>query len=84
MAAVITMVDRNASDIGRGAAAAATSPCGAPADRLRCLEPFWGHFRASENAVGARGALWATRRPMPLRSAGPDVCVPRSALHAIS
>ena len=53
MAAVI-MVDRSASDSGRGVATAATNPSGAPADRVRSLKSIFGHFHESENALRLR------------------------------
>ena len=83
MAAVI-MVDRSASDSGRGVATAATSPSGAPADRVRSLKSIFGHFHASENALRLRlTEEGSDGQPMPW-SAGPGVCALSSAVHAVS
>ena len=81
MAAVI-MVDRSASDSGRGVATAATNPSRAPADRVRRLKSIFRHpghcplrLRLPKRAQ--------TSRPMPW-STGPGVCALSSAVHAVS
>ena len=80
MAAVI-MVDRSASDSGRGVATAATNPSGAPTDGVRSLKSIFGHFHASENAFGTEKG--SDGRSMPW-SAGSGVCALSSAVHAVS
>ena len=62
MAAVI-MVDRSASDSGRGVATAATNPSGAPADRVRSLKSIFGHFHASERLRLPKRAQTADQCP---------------------
>ena len=51
MAAVI-MVDRSASDSGRGVATAATNPSGAPADRVRSLKSIFKCLRTEKGSDG--------------------------------